>query len=296
MSRRILIMGGSGFLGSHIADAFSEAGHQVTIFDKVPSPYLRDDQAFIMGNILNCESVEEACKECDAVYHLAGMADIGETSNKPKESFILNVLGTINVIEAVIKHKVGRFLFASTVYVYSDQGSFYKVSKQTVESLLREYAKCYDLDYTILRYGSIYGPRAQKWNGMRKLIKEARETGRIIYRGTGEERREYIHVKDAARLSVQALSSEYSGRSLIITGAQSVSSRELMSMIKEIMQEKVTVDYEPQGRDPLHYSLTPYRFTPLPGEKIVPHVFLDLGQGLLELIEDVYHDVNGIQL
>ena len=127
---KVLVTGGSGFLGSHIADALSEAGHDVKVFDLYPSPYLQDNQEMIIGDVTNIDDVNKAVKGCDIVYHLAALADINEAINKPRDTMTVNLMGTVNILEAVQKYKVQRFMFSSSIYVYSDQGSFYRTSKQ----------------------------------------------------------------------------------------------------------------------------------------------------------------------
>ncbi|HNW93643.1 MAG TPA: NAD(P)-dependent oxidoreductase, partial [bacterium] len=155
---KITVCGGSGFLGSHVADALTRAGHTVTVFDKTASPYLQPGQQMIQGDILDGAALAAAVRGADAVYHLAALADIAE--NNPQAIAEANVIGTINLLEACRVAGVRRFIFASSVYVYSDKGSFYRCSKQAAELFIEEYRQRYGLRYTILRYGSLYGPRA----------------------------------------------------------------------------------------------------------------------------------------
>lgn len=285
----IVVTGGSGFLGSHLSDYLSEEGHDVTIFDIVQSPWLRKNQRMIIGDILDYEQIEAAVKGAKYVYHLAGVADIGNAAAKPKEALEKNIIGSMNVIEACINQKVERLLFASTLYVYSDKGSFYRVSKQAVESMLEAYNAEFGLAFTILRYGSLYGPRAQEWNGLKQYIVQAVRKRKIVYPGTGAERREYIHVQDAAKLSVKALEPEFANECLTITGTQTMSTKEVMAMVKEIIGRAIEIEFsanEP-GHNPFHYSLTPYRYTPRRGKKIVPSTFVDLGQGIMDVVEEL---------
>ena len=292
MKENVLVIGGAGFLGSHLADELTESGYNVTIFDYKPSPWQQKNQKMIIGNILDEDSLEEALAGQDYVYHMAGIADIGEAALQPKNTIRTNILGTNNVIEACLAGNIRRLLFASTVYVYSQQGSFYRVTKQAAELILENYHEAFGLNYTILRYGSLYGPRSQSWNGINKYISQAVRDKKIIYNGTGEERREYIHVRDAAKLSIQALKKAYENKSLTLTGTQSFSSRELMLMIQEIMGQKVNIIFDNDRKDPNHYDLTPYRFSPKVAWKIVPTDFYDLGQGILDLVEEIYRKNN----
>ena len=294
MKEKVVVIGGSGFLGSHLADALSEAGYGVSIYDVRTSLWLRPDQEMILGDIQD----EKALRACIAgaryVYHLAGIADIGEAANSPRATVEQNIIGSTLVVDSCLDAEVKRLLFASTVYVYSQQGSFYRVSKQAVELLLEAYHERFGLEYTTLRYGSLYGPRAQEWNGLKRYVTQAVREGRIDYPGTGEERREYIHVKDAARLSVDALGPEYANQCLTLTGTQILNSRELLNMVQEILGGKVELSFNPDQRNPEHYEMTPYRFTPRVARKIVPNLFVDIGQGILDLVEEVYLE-NGLK-
>ncbi len=131
------------------------------------------------------------------------------------------------------------------------------------------------------------------WNfqvnqSLKRYVTQAVREGCIDYPGTGEERREYIHVIDAARLSVEALAADYANQCLTLTGTQILNSGELLRMIQEILGGKVEITFSPEQRNPEHYEMTPYRFTPRVARKIVPNVFVDIGQGILDLVEEVY--------
>ena len=294
MKDKAVVIGGSGFLGSHLADALSEAGYAVSIFDVRHSPWLRPDQEMILGDIRDEEALGNCIAGARYVYHLAGIADLGEAARSPRVTVEHNIIGSTAVLQSCLQEKVERILFASTLYVYSQQGSFYRVSKQAVELLIEAYHERFGLKYTVLRYGSLYGPRAQEWNGLKRYVTQAVREGRIDYQGTGEERREYIHVIDAARLSVEALAPDYANQCLTLTGTQILNSGELLRMIQEILGGKVEITFSPDQRNPEHYEMTPYRFTPRVARKIVPNVFVDIGQGILDLVEEVYLE-NGLK-
>src|SRR5271165_4228973 len=119
---RILIAGGSGFLGSHIADAVTNAGHEAVVFDVRPSPWLRAGQTMIMGTVLDPAAVRRAMDGCNALYHLAAVADIDQAINRPRETIEVNIMGTLNMLEAAREQRLGRFVFASSIYVYSKKG------------------------------------------------------------------------------------------------------------------------------------------------------------------------------
>jgi UDP-glucose 4-epimerase len=284
--KTVCVFGGSGFLGSHVADKLSEAGYHVRIFDRTPSPWLRSGQEMILGNLLNQNEVNEAVQGADFVYNFAALADLDEGLRKPIDTVRVNVLGNAHVLEACKQCDVERFFYASTVYVYSRDGGFYRCSKQASELYVEEYQKAYNLDYTILRYGSLYGPRADDSNGMYRIVKRALETGLLEYQGSPDSLREYVHVEDAAQASVAALHEDFRNQSVVLTGQVSMRVLDMLEMLGEILGLKDAVNFV-QGEQPGHYIRTPYAYQPKLGKKYCLPLNVDLGQGLLQLIADV---------
>ena len=285
-ARKIVVFGGSGFLGSHVADCLSDSGYQVVVFDTRQSPYLRDDQQMVVGDITDLEQALEVAKGALALYNFAALADIDKAHDQPVKTVEVNVLGAVTLLEAARLAKVERFVFASSVYVFSEAGSFYRASKQAAERFVETYHSRYDLDYTVLRYGSLYGPRADPNNGMFRMLQQAIAKKCITYGGDGEAVREYIHVTDAARLSVQILERKYANRHLVLTGTERMRVRDVMQMIAEILPGDVELKFA-RGNPISHYTMTPYAYQPNIGHKLVGTDFVDLGQGLLECISDL---------
>jgi len=155
---KVVVIGGSGFMGSHTADELTSRGYDVTIFDLTKSPWLQDDQKMIVGDMLDLNSLSHVLKDVKYLYHFGGIADIGKAKNKPLETINQNVIGAAIAMEAAYKAGVERLIYASTMYVYSPYGSFYRASKQSAETIIEAYSEECNLDYTFLRYGSLYGP------------------------------------------------------------------------------------------------------------------------------------------
>ncbi|MBX9633411.1 MAG: NAD(P)-dependent oxidoreductase, partial [Magnetospirillum sp.] len=189
---KVLVTGGAGFLASHVADTLTEAGHEVVVYDVSPSTYLKPNQQQTVGSILDREALCQAAQGCDILYHFAAIADIGEASSDPVRTIEVNIMGTVNALEAARLAGVRRFVLASSIYVYSDQGSFYRTSKQACERLVEDYKDTFGLPYTVLRFGSLYGPRAGKTNAIYRMVDQALHEGKISYAGSGSEVREYI--------------------------------------------------------------------------------------------------------
>ncbi|MCP4202455.1 MAG: NAD(P)-dependent oxidoreductase [bacterium] len=286
---RALVTGGSGFLGSFIADELVRSGFEVRIFDRDSSPYLIEGQEMVPGDILDTNEVRRVAEGCSVIYHLAALADLDQAHGEALEAARHNVLGTINVLEAARQTEVERLVLASTVYVYSRAGGFYRCSKQAAESFVEEYERQYGLPYTILRYGSLYGPRSGDSNGVYRLLKEAVRTGKIAHHGTPEDTREYIHVRDAARLSVEALGDEFVNRHLTITGNHPTRLKDLFVMFGEILSKELEIEYRADETDQedRRYKVTPYAYMPRIGRKLTSRHTVDMGQGILELIHQI---------
>jgi UDP-glucose 4-epimerase len=231
---KVILFGGAGFVGSHVADALSDSGHAVTIFDRKRPDTLRADQSFVEGDITDAASVTPAVTGHEILYNFAGEPNIPRSVNSPVETTRVNVMGCVNQLEAARRADIKRFVFASTVYVYSEAGAFYRVSKQASELLVQEYQRWFGLDYTILRYGSLYGRRTNTDNAVHRYLREALSDRKITVEGYAEQIREYIHVSDAARSSVEILSSDFRNEHVMLTGHQAIRLKDLLGMIKEI--------------------------------------------------------------
>lgn len=283
---RTIVFGGSGFLGSYVVDALVDRGHDVVIFDRTPSPY-RPELPFICGDILDRTAVAEAVEGCQVVYNLAGAANVELSVSHPTEFLEVNIIGNANVLEAARQSKVERFVYASSAYALSNRGAFYGTSKRASEKVIELYQQHYGLDYTILRYGSVYGARADTSNRIYRLLHQALTEGKLVFPGDGTEEREYIHAADAAGLSVDVLAEWGRNETFILTGLERFSYSKLLFMIAEILDGEIDVRLG-GGEYKGHYTMTPYHFHPTLGKKLVRNPSIDFGQGLLDCIETLH--------
>jgi UDP-glucose 4-epimerase len=282
----VTVIGGSGFIGSHVADQLTHEGYQVRIFDRNESPWKKENQEMIVGDLLDKDLLIKTIAGSEVVYNFAALADLDLARGKPVETAEINILGNIQALEACRVNEVKRFIFASTVYVYSREGSFYRCSKQAAENYIEEYQRIYNLDYTILRYGSLYGPRADSSNGLFRIVSNALEAGVMRYEGSPDALREYIHVEDAAKASVNALEDDFRNQSVVLTGQEPMRVFDLLKMLAEILGFPNSVEFV-DGDYPGHYIHTPYAYLPKLGRKYVAPFHVDLGQGLIQLIDEV---------
>ena len=114
---KIIVIGGSGFLGSHVADELTERGHEVTIFDNIESQYIDSRQKMVVGDVEKFEDLNSVISENQIVYHFAGIAGIQDASDNPIKTVKNNILGTTYVLESCKINKIRRFVFASSIYV-----------------------------------------------------------------------------------------------------------------------------------------------------------------------------------
>ena len=288
MTRKAVVFGGSGFIGSHVADLLSMEGYSVTIFDAVKSPWLRPNQNFVEGDITRKTDVDPVIEGASVVYNFAALADLNAALKRPLDTININILGNALILESCVKHSVKRFIYASTVYVNSRDGGFYRCSKQASENYIDEYHKTYGLDYSIVRYGSLYGPRAGESNGLYRIVKSAIETGKVKYQGHPKSMREYIHVQDAARASVALLEKEFIGKTIVLTGQEPMLVSNVLEMIAEILgYQEDAVEFVTDSYDG-HYIKTSYAYEPRLGMKYIPPIHVDLGQGILQLIKEIH--------
>jgi UDP-glucose 4-epimerase len=282
-----VVLGGSGFIGSHVADRLSDVGYQVTIYDKIKSQWLRNDQKFIIGDVQDSEKLNQIIAGAEVVYNFAAIADLNQALKQPIKTININILGNLNVLEACRTNGVRRFIYASTIYVHSREGGFYRCSKQASEAYVEEYQKIYGLDYTILRYGSLYGPRADHTNGLYRIIKSALENGIVSYKGDIDAMREYIHVEDAARASVDAINDDFVNESVVLTGQEPMRVIDMLKMLSEILGLSPQSVKFIKSKHAGHYIRTPYAYQKKLGRKYIPPMHVDLGQGMLQVIDEL---------
>ena len=283
---RVVVFGGSGFVGSHVADQLSDSGYHVVIYDIHSSPFLRLDQEMVVGDLSNFELVSETIKGACAVFNFAALSDLNEALGKPISTININILGNCHILECCRLHDVDRFVYASSVYVNSREGGFYGCSKKAAELYIEQYQKTYGLDFTILRYGSLYGPRADSRNGLQRIIANAIKNKTLKYEGDEEASREYIHVRDAAIASVSSLNKDFKNKRIILTGHQPIKVIDLLSMLAEIIGLPSSAVQFNKIENEGHYIRTPYHYEPELAEKYIPDTYVDLGEGLLELKRD----------
>jgi UDP-glucose 4-epimerase len=228
MSERILVTGGAGFIGSHIVDAFLAAGHDVLVVDNLHTGHRRNvnsEARFFELDIRDAEGLARLMhsEQPTAISHQAALADVRGSLREPAHYATVNVVGTINVLEAARSAgTVRKFLFASTGgAIYGNPQELpatescpprpldpYGASKLSCEYFIDNYRHNYGFEYCILRYANIYGPRQDPRGeaGVVAIFTGAMLADRpTIINGDGTQQRDFLYVEDVARANVLAM-------------------------------------------------------------------------------------------
>ncbi len=266
--KKVIVFGGAGFLGRYIVKDLVRKKYKVKVFDQKKINFKDKNISCIIGNISNLSQVMKAVKGSSYVFNLAGISDIGESIKNPIGTVNINILGTVNILEASRLAGVKKIIFASSIYVLSNQGGFYRTSKNACELYIQEYKKRFNLNYTILRFGSIFGEGANVKNSISKIINYALRYNKIKYSGTKNALRKFLHVRDASSATIKAISKKYSNKALLITGKRNFKIKNLLRYLKKKMKIKKNIEFG-NKTDMGHYDKSPFSYKPIRNETYI---------------------------
>lgn len=235
----VLVTGGAGFIGLRTSQILLERGFKVKVLDtesSVHESFFKDDSILngaqkIRGSILDYNCVCEAIKGCDYVIHLAARLGVKRTEIKKLSCLNINILGTLNILEACVKDKIKKIIFASSSEVYGDQErqpiseenpvnpkSIYAVSKLAAEEYVKSYKEDYGLDFTILRFFNVYGQGQVAEFVIPRFVKSVLEKKPPVVYGDGNQIRSFCYVDDAAEGILLSLENARSNSEIINIG------------------------------------------------------------------------------
>ena len=284
---KILVTGGFGFIGSYITEELLGNKYEVIVAD-ISNEHAIAGAKYIKCDILSHEDLIKVFEEdFDTIIHLAGFSNLRESINNPSLTLSLNTLSTARILELAVEKGIKKFIYGSSAYANSNKGSFYGISKLASEKIVEEFNRKFNLNYLILRFGSVYSEKESHNNYMYNLISKALKEESINHHSDGLELREYIHALDVARLTVQVMENEeYSNESFILTGIEQYTRLQLFQMIKEISGKDIRINTSKE-EDKTQYKLSPYSFQPSSARKLIANPQIDLGQGLLDIIRKI---------
>ncbi|UCE29034.1 MAG: NAD-dependent epimerase/dehydratase family protein [Candidatus Bathyarchaeota archaeon] len=244
----ILVTGGSGFIGSHLVDELIEQGYGVRVFDRMKP--LREDVEWFQGDLKKDEDLLLACKDVEAIFHLAAVADVNLAVSYPETCLDINENYTVKLLKAAVSNEVERILLASTTWVYGKTngkvdedssipmpGHVYTKSKIGQEHLVYGWHESYGLDYTILRYGIPYGPRMRSNMAIATFVRKASRSEPITIFGDGNQGRCFVYVEDLAEGNVAAMQEGGKNQIFNLAGEEFVTINQIVENLKQIFGE-----------------------------------------------------------
>ncbi len=259
---KVVVTGGSGFIGSHVVDALAEGGHEVTVVDYRVQPH-RDDVGFENVDLMDLSSVLSATRDAEHIFHLAAVSNVNHAYKYPVYTTALNVVGTANILEASRINGGARVYLASTVWVYNGSpngnaldesmpfyldgaGHIYTSTKMACEMICHNYNQLYQVPFTVLRLGIPYGPRMREELLIPVFIKKALFGQPLTIAGRGSQYRNFVYVRDLAHAHILAMSGTAVNQTYNLEGPRKVTVLEVAEGIRANIGEQVRIEFVPE--------------------------------------------------
>ncbi|OGD85848.1 UDP-glucose 4-epimerase GalE [Candidatus Curtissbacteria bacterium RIFCSPHIGHO2_01_FULL_41_13] len=256
---KVLVTGGAGFIGSHVARLLIETGHSVTVLDNFESGHknaLAKEAKLVVGDINDPQKCPEALKGVDAVIHMAGLIVVPESVRDPLKYCNNNVIGTVNLLESMRKANVKKIIFSSSACVYGTPDKLpikedaaihpdnpYGASKASIETFLQTYDAVFGFDAIILRYFNPYGPGEEhnpETHAIPNFVKATLVRKPIPLYWQGEQVRDFIYIEDLAQAHIDVLA--LSGHQIFNIGTEhGVKVKDVIERIFKIVGYKVPI-------------------------------------------------------
>ena len=274
---QILVTGGAGFIGGHLADAFLADGHDVTVLDNFEPFYAegikrhtleqhRDtavetdtEHRFVEGDVRDVDLVTELVADTDVVVHQAAQAGVRASVDNPRKVTDINVDGTVNLLQASTEADVDRVILASSSSVYGKPESLpytedhptepvspYGVTKLTQEHMARVYTELHDLPTVCLRYFTVYGPRMRPNMAISNFVSRCLNDEPPVIYGDGQQTRDFTFVADVVDANRTLLTSDAAdGEVMNVGSSDNISIQELAETVRDQLAPALDIEYEP---------------------------------------------------
>ncbi len=256
---KVLVTGGSGFIGSHVVEKLLDREIKVRIYDLIYPEFLeglpgnkRRLIEYYQGSLLEEDRVRLAAASTDAIFHLAAVADVNDVVKEPRYAQDINVKGTFNILEAArFSKKVKRVIFASTVWMYQETpqsgilltedspislpSHFYTATKFAGEAYCMSYSRLFSIPITILRFGIPYGPRARETTVIAIFVNKALKGETLTIEGNGLQHRKFVYIEDLAEGCVLALKEIARDKIYNLEGDEKITIKQIAENISDIL-------------------------------------------------------------
>jgi UDP-glucose 4-epimerase len=252
---KVLVTGGSGFIGSHVVDKLVEHNYEVRVFDKTKP--IREDVEWFKGDLLSENYVLEACRDVEAVFHLAAIADVNVALSHFATCLMINEMGTMNILKSATAQEVERVILASTTWIYGKtKGKVYEdtpipfpdhiytKTKIGQEQLMYAWNQHHGLPFTILRYDIPYGPRMRSNMAISIFVRKALRQEPITIFGDGSQGRCFIYIEDLAEGNVASLTENAKNEVVNLAGQEFVTLNQIVKNLQEIFGH-IPIKHEP---------------------------------------------------
>ncbi|MEE0935224.1 MAG: GDP-mannose 4,6-dehydratase [Methanobrevibacter sp.] len=275
-NKNILITGGFGFIGSHITEELLDKNN-ILIIDNLSTGNINNlttpehENLKIIQQDIRKSNFDEITKEIDYIFHLAAMASVPLSIDKPIECNEINLNATINLLKSATKNDVEKIIFSSSSAVYGENKNMplsenetpmpmspYAASKASCEMYLKSFYESYGLKYTVLRYFNVFGPKQDKNSQYAAVIPQfisaiLNNKQPKIY-GDGEQTRDFIFVKDVVKANINAAKSNFNGTINVASGKK-LSINELFEIINKTLKKDIKPIYLPERQGDIKHSL-----------------------------------------
>ncbi len=258
---KILVTGGSGFIGSHVVDVLMEHNHDVTIYD-LEAPQYKQKCEHVKGDVNDLDKLKKSSKGFDMIYHMAAEANVNRFYEKPLASNYNTSNSTLGVLESARANNISRVLLSSTEWIYGtaeglkseeniteetpyaqNPDHLYTSSKIAAEMFCKNYKTLYGVNYTIMRYGIPFGERARPETVTPIFINKILKNEDITIHGTGSQTRQFIYVRDLAEGNAACLNPEAENDIFNINGREVIKVIDIVRTLEEILGKKAKVTF-----------------------------------------------------
>jgi len=257
---KILITGGMGFIGKHLARLLLEEGHEITILDNLNNGQKAENLSrikFVKGDVRDAKLIEDVSNDKDIICHLAALANIRKSIENPDYCFTTNVVGTFNVLEAAKKNNVKKVIFSSSREVYGNAPAFpvkescrimpynlYGATKACSEHLCNVYRQEHGLNITIFRLANVYGAGDEVEGRVIPTFIKNINNNEIIAINGGEQILDFVWIDDVTRILAEAIK-EYDNETINIGSGRGTTILELAELMKDISGRDVKIAIKP---------------------------------------------------